>query len=92
MNRNENSWLELVAYHAFLIGPVRMCLYLILLNILTENISIQKIPILYEQNTYGTVLNFYMTINLYFVDHISCSNHHFSLVSVSLLVNSTILK
>ena len=41
-------------------------------------------------NIIGTVANFYMSINIYFVDHISCVlDHHFSFVSVNELSSSS---
>ena len=46
-------WLELVAYHAFT-DILRM--WILVLYILTEIVSIEKIPIFYDQNIYITFI------------------------------------
>lgn len=54
-------------------------LYLSVINILTKNIAIQKIPISYVQNTQLTLICQYII----FIDNIfASSNHLFSFVSV----------
>ena len=53
VNRNENSWLEVAIYLTFR-KTFRM--YLSVISILTQNISIQNIPISYAQNTQLTFI------------------------------------
>ena len=80
--RNEISWVEVVAYHAF---TNRLAMYLIELNICGKYCQTKYSYILRTKY----VLNFFMSINIYIIDdlcafsnQISCSYHNSSFVSV----------
>ena len=84
VNRNENSWLEVVACYDF---TDTRSMYMMVLHILMDNITLRRC--LCSTNKLRTALILYMSIIIHFVDCISCSKHYFSFVQYNTTQHNT---